>query len=52
MTNYLMVESHIAKIIQAAKQIDEAITVQPGVQNNDKTCVEQYFKFYSKLANQ
>jgi histone-arginine methyltransferase CARM1 len=26
--------------------------VQAGVKTNDETCVQQYFKFYSKLANQ
>jgi type I protein arginine methyltransferase len=40
----------MSKLLQQASQIESNLQ-KAGVKNNDETCVAQYFKFYSKLAN-
>ena len=37
---------------QPVSNLDEEINKQGGINTNDATSIQQYFKFYSKLQNQ
>jgi hypothetical protein len=46
--------SSIKEILKQSQQIEstKGQTNEAGVHSNDETTVHQYFKYYSKLANQ